>query len=91
MPNHFVPLTAAACLFPYRPHVNTLRRWASRGCHGVRLRTTKLGKIRMTTREWATEFVAAAIEATPDCYAHDAPATSTSHQRAEAQLDAMGV
>jgi len=90
MPN-LIPLTKAGSLFPYAPHLNTLRRWASRGCHGVRLRTTKLGKIRMTTREWADEFVAAAIEATPDCYADDTPATSSSHQRAEAKLDAMGV
>jgi hypothetical protein len=44
----------------------------------------------MTRPEWVKEFIEAAIKATPDIYANS-PTTTTSHQRAKAKLDAMGV
>gem|GEM_PF-3624684 len=93
MPSDYISLIESVSLFPTRPHVNTIRRWAARGCNGVVLRTVKWGKRRMTRPEWISEFVYATICATDDIYrdSQPAPATSTSHQRAESKLDAMGV
>jgi hypothetical protein len=53
---------AAACFADARgrkPHVATLRRWASHGCRGHKLETTYLGNRLMTTAQAAARFLAA--------------------------------
>ena len=89
--NDYIPLTKSVSLFPDRPHINTIRRFAGRhGCKGVRLRTVKYSRQRLTRPEWVHEFLEAVINATHDPMA-DAPVQSTSHAVAEARLDSMGV
>ena len=85
---HQVTLIEATKLLPGRPHPNTLRRWASEGCDGTRLRTWKVGGRRVTSKEALEEFILARSGQ------HRANAThmrSASHQRAVAALDAAGI
>lgn len=50
-------------VFPHQgergPHINTMRRWVTRGCNGVRLQAVKVGNQWLTTADWVSEFVAA--------------------------------
>lgn len=38
-------------------HKETIRRWATSGIHGRKLRTVMVGGIRCTTVEWMYEFI----------------------------------
>jgi hypothetical protein len=90
MANDYITLLEAVPLFPTRPHRNSVIRWASRGCYNVKLKTLRFGGKRLTRPIWVEEFVQAVMGASPDVYA-DSPAPTSSHQAAEARLDAMGV
>lgn len=46
-----------------RPHKLTLLRWAVAGSHGVKLRTTSVGRARYSSRAWLVEFWNAVDEA----------------------------
>lgn len=41
------------------PHLSTLWRWATKGCRGIRLKTTLIGGQRYTTDEYLEQFFAA--------------------------------
>ena len=90
MSNDYITLQEAVSFLPSRVHKNTLIRWASKGVYGVKLKTIRYGGKRLTRKVWVEEFNQAMQGASPDCYA-DSSAPSSSHQRAEAALDAMGV
>jgi len=72
--NHdYITLAEAAKRLPGRPHVSTLHRWRTRGLHGVKLRTTKIGGRRFVTIEDLEEFidqVTAAADKTPPAAPH---------------------
>ena len=64
LPTDLMPLTAAVKLATGRsPHLSTILRWATRGCHGVRLRTWVMGGRRLTNPASVTEFVNASTDA----------------------------
>ena len=86
----FLTLAKAAGRCPGRPHKNTLTRWASRGLYGEKLRTLRIGGKRLVREDWLDDFLARLIAASPDAFQDD-DCDSTSHQIAEAKLDAMGV
>lgn len=73
-----------------RIHVATIRRWASRGVGGVRLRVTRVGGMTCTTEGWLHAFfdaVSAQQQPSPD-----APAGRTADPaQVEAELDAAGL
>jgi hypothetical protein len=72
-----------ACAYlPARPHINSVRRWMSDGCNGIRLRSVRFGGKRLTTAQWCDEFVAAVTKAN---------GATDDHLKAEAQLDRLGV
>jgi len=60
-----VTLTEAAKMLPGRPAVSTLWRWRTRGVHGIRLETRKLGHSRVTSME-AIERFSEAVTAAAD-------------------------
>ena len=84
----YITLLEAVPLFLTRPHKNTVVRWATKGCYGVKLRTIRYGGKRLIRKIWVEEFNQAVLGATPNVYA-DSPATSSSHQQAEAKLDTL--
>jgi hypothetical protein len=55
--SRYILLSDAGSHFPHPPAYSTLRRYASTGLHGVRLRTVQSAGRRLTTREWIDEFV----------------------------------
>lgn len=58
------PLAVAAELATgYRPPISTAMRWASKGVHGIRLRTWMVGGRRMTTVDAVRQFNAAVTAA----------------------------
>jgi hypothetical protein len=86
----YITLLEAVPYFLTRPHKNTIVRWANKGVYGVKLKTIRYGGKRLTRPCWCEDFNRAMQGASPDVYA-DSPATTSSHQAAEARLDAMGV
>lgn len=60
-----IPLERVPSVLPSRPHCNTVRRWASKGCRGVRLRTVSIGRKRCTTDAWLMEFFDSVERARP--------------------------
>jgi hypothetical protein len=90
MPDDFITLTESAPLFPTRPHKNSIVRWASRGCYGVKLKTVRFGGKRLTRPIWVEEFNHAVMRTTPDVYAASSAPTAA-HQHATAKLDEMGI
>jgi hypothetical protein len=86
----FLTLAEAAARSPGRPHKNTVARWASRGVYGVKLRSARIGGKRLVRADWLEDFLARLIAASPDAF-HGDDIGSTSHQLAEAKLDALGV
>jgi hypothetical protein len=101
--NPFITLAEAAKLFPARragrkTHVNTLYRWSSSGCKGIRLRTFQCGATRVTTAADVREFVERLTqqrdEGEGDAAGAAAPMTPspggrTPSQRARGQQQAM--
>ena len=82
--SRFITLEKAAKLIPDRCHVNTVRRWGSRGHKGIRLKTWRCGRRILTTEAAINEFIAATTEAqAPE------PVASSSHIVAKAKLDAL--
>jgi len=90
MPEDYISLSEACKQFPSRPHRNTVIRWASRGCYGVKLKTVRYGGKRLTRPIWVDEFNASLLGASPDSFA-DTDANAPSHAAAESRLDAFGV
>ena len=52
-----ISLTDAAKRLPSRPRVETLWRWRTTGCHGIRLETALIGGRRVTSIEALQRFV----------------------------------
>jgi hypothetical protein len=48
----------ATRVVPSRPHLNTIRRWATQGVRGVKLQTVKIGGRYFTSREALGAFIA---------------------------------
>ena len=89
----YLTFKQAAQTLPGRPHISTLARWRSRGIHGVKLTTVKIGGRRMVAADDLQRFIEAVT-----CAADGQPApTRTSKQRqraverAEAELRREGV
>jgi hypothetical protein len=81
-----------------RPHVETLRRWATRGCAAgkqkILLRSILLNGERLTTVEWVKSFDRARIVAGLDeevVPVQSARERTKSVERANAYLDRVGV
>ena len=53
----YLPLSQVCDAVPSRPCVSTVWRWSTRGCRGVKLRTTLIGGQRFTTEKWVAEFL----------------------------------
>lgn len=87
LPDQPITFAEATKVFPSRPHVNTVRRWAFQGINGVKLRHFKCGNRPCTTHVDIEEFLAA----TNPNYRADRPVVSSQHEAAEAALDKMGV
>ncbi len=79
----YLSITEAAQRLPGRPHRNSIRRWMTAGCYGVKLRSTRFGGKRLTTEEWINDFVAAVQSSMPTA--------NLAHLEASAKLDKMGV
>ena len=89
----FLTLKQAARILPGRPHVSTSHRWRTRGVHGVKLITKKVGGRRVVDLA-ALEAFAAATTAAAD--GSPAPVrTAKRRQRAieaaERELDRAGI
>jgi len=52
-------LKQAAAYFPRRPHIATIWRWCTNGCHGVKLESWMIGGMRVTTPAAIEEFLQA--------------------------------
>lgn len=63
-------LAQAARLLPSRPSPTTMWRWCTRGIRGVRLRSVKIGRSRMTSEEALQEFVS---NLNPEVISEDSP------------------
>lgn len=59
----YYSLREAAAILPGRPHVSTLVRWRTRGVHGVKLATVKIGGRRMVESSALDEFLEAVTAA----------------------------
>jgi hypothetical protein len=61
IPTDAITLKQAAATVPNGTgrgiHLNTIRRWATSGVRGTRLRTVVIGGRRMTRPKWLREFV----------------------------------
>lgn len=66
-----------------RPHINSVRRWARKGCRGSKLRTWFVGGRLCSSLEAWDEFSASLN--------NHAPTTSESHIDAERKLQRMGI
>jgi len=87
-PSEFMTLVEASKTIPGRPHINTVRRWCTRGFNGVRLQSWRFGNRIVTTKKAISEFGAATTAQSRNCV-EDPP--TCSHQRAESALDSMGI
>lgn len=54
---HLLSLAQAARMLPSSPSPTTMWRWCTRGVRGVRLRSVKVGRSRMTSEEALQEFI----------------------------------
>lgn len=90
MAQEHISLRDACALFPGRPHVNTVRRWATRGLYGTKLRTQRFGGKRLTRKDWVADFSKQMVAASPDPLA-GAPVADSAAVAAEEKLDALGI
>ena len=86
----YLSFAEAAKRLPSHPHISTWHRWRTRGVHGVKLATVKIGGRRMVTADDLQRFIEAVTCAAADGQA--APIrTATQRQRsieaAERELD----
>lgn len=68
-PKHFIPLNEVPDALPLRRrgkkvHVSTIWRWASRGVHGHKLKTWRVGGTTCTTQSAIDEFISATSQRT---------------------------
>jgi len=84
----YITLLEACAVIPGRPHINTVKRWASRGYAGVILETWKLGQRRVTSIPALDRFFAATTDVTDP---NPRNSSGGPHRQAEAKLDAMGI
>lgn len=83
-----VLLSRASALFPNRPSVASIWRWATRGVRGVRLHTVRVGGRSYVTADDVREFLDALNRPTDA-----APTTGANSRRAKeaaATLEAAG-
>ncbi len=80
--HEYIPIARASRFFPGNPHANSVRRWASRGLHGIKLQSIRFGGKRLVTESWCREFCDAVTASS---------GSSMEHAQAEAKLDALGV
>jgi len=85
--SEYITLAEATKVIPGRPHINTVRRWCDRGFNGVILESWRCGNRRLTSIPAIDEF----MKATTGIQGSGPSRKSTAHQRAEEQLDEMGV
>ncbi len=85
----FISLRDSCALFPSKPSLSTVVRWATKGVNGVRLKTAKFAGRRLTTITWVNEFIKETIDSSHDGYKSEGQ--STAHKIAEARLVKMGV
>ena len=52
----YLSFAEVAKLLPGRPHISTLHRWRTRGVHGVKLATVKIGGRRMVEASSLDQF-----------------------------------
>ncbi len=78
----YLSLRETSARLPDRPHINTVRRWMTSGCNGVKLRSVRFGGKRLTTEQWCGEFVEAVMAKNGH---------KSEHLSADAMLDAIGV
>ena len=88
---HTFPLAEAARRLPRlrsnRPvSVSTLWRWAFRGLRGVRLETTLVGGVRVTSAEALRQFFAAL-----NCAPKSHEPSSGRQETVESELDKIGI
>jgi uncharacterized protein DUF1580 len=84
----YLTLAEACRLIPGRPHRNTVGRWITHGYAGIILKSWRCAGKRVTTVQAIDEFLAATTGVKDP---NPRRSASIAHQRAEAQLDAMGV
>ena len=89
-------LREAARLLPRRRrgrpmHVATLHRWATHGLRGVRLETVQVGGARCTTREALQRFFERLADPVPAPTKETPSARQLAVERAEEELDAIGI
>lgn len=93
---NLISLTEAAKLLPHRPAVQTVWRWAMKGCRGVRLEHIRFGNRIFTSPEALERFAEALTEldADRDESAPAKPRTTRQRQaaisRAETELERAG-
>ena len=85
------PLTEAARRIPRlrndrRVSVSTLWRWAFRGLRGVRLETTLIGGVRVTSAEALRQFFAAL-----NCPSRSDEPSPGRQEKAASELDRIGI
>ena len=56
-PTTYFSFNEAAKLLPGRPHISTWHRWRTRGVHGVKLATVKIGGRRMVAADELQRFI----------------------------------
>lgn len=71
-----------------KPHLATLRRWATRGCRGHKLESMFVGNRMMTSRQATARFLAAINGAPPPEVASDATPNAAA-ERAGRELGAL--
>ena len=78
----YLSVRQACAHVPGRPHVNSIRRWMTEGCYGIKLRSVRFGGKRLTTKQWLAEFTDAVTSR---------GGQPGEHLEAEAKLDSLGV
>lgn len=53
----FITMSEAAQMLPDPPSMSTMRRWSRRGLNGLRLKTFKVGRQRLTTTQEMIQFI----------------------------------
>jgi hypothetical protein len=53
----FITMSEAAQMLPDPPSMSTMLRWSTRGLNGLRLRTFKVGRQRLTTAQEMIQFI----------------------------------
>jgi hypothetical protein len=64
MSDDWLSFREASATLPGKPHHSTIRRWATEGLDGRKLKVLKVGGRFFTKRSWLTSFCQEATEAT---------------------------